>query len=639
MVCTLRVLADPTDGAALLRLLTGAALADRPARPGRAAPPGPGDRRAPGAAAADPRRRRAGHRAPTALDEATLVEALDDLGAAAALLGRGLRAGCAALRRRAARRCGTGSTSRCPTWSPTSSAPSAWTSRWRCAAGGPATPAWPAATSTRSATSRPGSPATPTAATLSAFLAYLAAAEDEERGLTPGEVEVVEGAVQILTAHAAKGLEWDVVAVAGLTDGVWPGTARGSRPLPAAASGVLPFPLRGDADGLPGSTSSTAADQKDGGRRALTRFDDGVAGARRAGGAPAGVRRGDPARGGCCSAPATGGARASKRPRGPSVFLDEIARRVRRPARAWSTCGRPSRPDETNPTAERGRRAPSGRRPARPRAGRRWPRRRPLVRRLEATRARRRRRPLLDPAAADDGRRGWAARGRPAARRAGPAGPPARPARGRAAGAPVGLAARAAAPRPAARWPARCAGRCRDAPDPYARRGTAFHAWLEQRFGAVRLLDLDELPGAADDGAAPDDAARPRCRRRSWPASGPTARRSRSRCRSPPSSPGWWSAAGWTRCSPTRTAGSTSSTGRPARRPPARRRAPRPRCSSPRTGWPGRSWPACRSSGSGPAFHYVRDGATVRPADLLDADGLTALITAMPKAGDDLTTL
>jgi DNA helicase-2/ATP-dependent DNA helicase PcrA len=42
-------------------------------------------------------------------------------------------------------------------------------------------------------------------------------------------------------------------------------------------------------------------------------------------------------------------------------------------------------------------------------------------------------------------------------------------------------------------------------PNPHARRGTAFHAWLEQRFGATRLLDLDELPGAADDGAAADE--------------------------------------------------------------------------------------------------------------------------------------
>jgi DNA helicase-2/ATP-dependent DNA helicase PcrA len=57
---------------------------------------------------------------------------------------------------------------------------------------------------------------------------------------------------------------------------------------------------------------------------------------------------------------------------------------------------------------------------------------------------------------------------------------------------PAGLAARLRRPLPLP-------------PNPHARRGTAFHAWLEQRFGAAQLLDLDELPGAADEGAAPDD--------------------------------------------------------------------------------------------------------------------------------------
>lgn len=41
-------------------------------------------------------------------------------------------------------------------------------------------------------------------------------------------------------------------------------------------------------------------------------------------------------------------------------------------------------------------------------------------------------------------------------------------------------------------------------PAPYARRGTAFHRWLESRWGQQRLLDPDELPGAADEGAADD---------------------------------------------------------------------------------------------------------------------------------------
>jgi DNA helicase II / ATP-dependent DNA helicase PcrA len=35
-------------------------------------------------------------------------------------------------------------------------------------------------------------------------------------------------------------------------------------------------------------------------------------------------------------------------------------------------------------------------------------------------------------------------------------------------------------------------------PNPSARRGTAFHGWLERRFSAGRLFDVDDLPGASD---------------------------------------------------------------------------------------------------------------------------------------------
>ena len=136
-------------------------------------------------------------------------------------------------------------------------------------------------------------------------------------------------------------------------------------------------------------------------------------------------------------------------------------------------------------------------------------------------------------------------------------------------------------------------------PNPHARRGTAFHAWLEQRFGAAQLLDLDELPGAADEGAAAATTRWRSCRRRSWPRSGPSARRSRWRCRSRPWWPGSGCAAGWTPCSPTPTAAAPWSTGRPARCPRGRG-CRRWRCSSPRTGWPGRRWPDARRSGCGP---------------------------------------
>ncbi len=36
-------------------------------------------------------------------------------------------------------------------------------------------------------------------------------------------------------------------------------------------------------------------------------------------------------------------------------------------------------------------------------------------------------------------------------------------------------------------------------PAPQAQRGTAFHLWLEQRFGQQRLIDPEDLLGAADD--------------------------------------------------------------------------------------------------------------------------------------------
>jgi DNA helicase-2/ATP-dependent DNA helicase PcrA len=44
------------------------------------------------------------------------------------------------------------------------------------------------------------------------------------------------------------------------------------------------------------------------------------------------------------------------------------------------------------------------------------------------------------------------------------------------------------------------------APAPAARRGTRFHAWVEAHFGIAPLLDPDDLPGAADAGIDSDDA-------------------------------------------------------------------------------------------------------------------------------------
>lgn len=87
-------------------------------------------------------------------------------------------------------------------------------------------------------------------AILRSFLSYLETASQTERGLKPGEAEVSASAVQVVTIHGAKGLEWDVVAVAGLTSGTFPSKDRGNDNWLRRAA-VLPFPLRGDRDALP----------------------------------------------------------------------------------------------------------------------------------------------------------------------------------------------------------------------------------------------------------------------------------------------------------------------------------------------------------------------------------------------------
>lgn len=54
------------------------------------------------------------------------------------------------------------------------------------------------------------------------FLTWLDIAAEEERGLPTPATDPVEGAVHIMTVHGSKGLEWDVVAVVGMSDGAFP---------------------------------------------------------------------------------------------------------------------------------------------------------------------------------------------------------------------------------------------------------------------------------------------------------------------------------------------------------------------------------------------------------------------------------
>ena len=81
------------------------------------------------------------------------------------------------------------------------------------------------------------------------FLAWLERADDEEKGLALGAVEPDPNAVQLMTMHAAKGLEWDYVLLPGLC-----GSATGGQTpnlWQVSANTALPWPLRGDREYLP----------------------------------------------------------------------------------------------------------------------------------------------------------------------------------------------------------------------------------------------------------------------------------------------------------------------------------------------------------------------------------------------------
>jgi len=102
---------------------------------------------------------------------------------------------------------------------------------------------------------------------IGAYLALLEVSEDKEAGLalTSRGIDPDPGAVTIVTMHSAKGLEWDLVAVAGLAEGTVPsyhpnrariaedGTVRVSDSgwLGPLADAEVPTELRGDADILP----------------------------------------------------------------------------------------------------------------------------------------------------------------------------------------------------------------------------------------------------------------------------------------------------------------------------------------------------------------------------------------------------
>ncbi|MGH3427312.1 MAG: ATP-dependent helicase, partial [Mycobacteriales bacterium] len=329
-------------------------------------------------------------------------------------------------------------------------------------------------------------------ATATALLAYLDAAQQHERGLPPGRVEVHRGAVQLLTVHAAKGLEWDVVAVPGMCEGSFPAAERTSG-LWTKNSGVLPFELRGDRGELPSLRRTEVTDLTDL-SEALERLEVDWAHHRFTE-----ERR--------LAYVAVTRARSlllcsgywwsdGVKPKGPSTFLTEIVDRAHGAGTVPSVWA--DKPDEdaanplaTQPTTAEWPADPLGERRAAIAAGAE----------LVAVAAR------IGPVAVADARRDESGRQwleqarlllaeREELHKSGPVGVRLPDQLSVSQLVAVGRDPRAVAAqlrRPIPRPPAT-----------HARRGTAFHSWLERRFGSDQLFDLGELPGSADEDAAPD---------------------------------------------------------------------------------------------------------------------------------------
>lgn len=505
---------------------------------------------------------------------------------------------------------------------------------------------------------------------LSAFLAFLSAAQDEEHGLDTGSATGAD-TVKLMTVHAAKGLEWPVVAVPGLSAGstssVFPARSKTSTSWTRNAR-LLPFPLRGDRDDLPGLDGLEPGQLS---AHTQANADRDAREERRL--AYVAVTRAEQLL--LCSGAHWG---EGKGVLGPSVFLSEarVACELGAgPVEQWVEA------PEVNPLTAAPRTAPwpSPRPPAGPAVQAAAARVRALLRLTEASSAL-----VAIGAGVGEGVAATAVAGSPGDRAAAGAnvdvaGPTAGGRVGDGLDGP-GVAADRSAPTapsgqlsPADR--ARVAGWDDDLlrlqqeavrrrtrrgaallpptlsvsdlvelrrdpaalarsllrplprrPSPVTRRGTAFHAWLEQVYGLPQLLDTDDLPGAADDGAVDTDLRSLQAAFQSSLWWGRTPQEIevpfetdlegvlvRGRLDAVFADPAGWDVVDW----------------KTGRRPTGlAARAAAVQLAAYRLAWAALSGAPVESVRA--AFHYVRTGETVRPADLLDAEGLRELVRQVP---------
>ncbi|QZA06613.1 DEAD/DEAH box helicase [Mycolicibacter heraklionensis] len=348
---------------------------------------------------------------------------------------------------------------------------------------------------------------------LPGLLAYLDAATVVENGLAPAAPTVAADRVQILTVHAAKGLEWQVVAIPHLVARVFPSTASRRSWLSDAAE--LPPLLRGDRAQLDGGEATLGPPHGPGDHGVPLLDTDAVTNRKQLSDAISEhqrrleQRRVDEERRLLYVAVTRAedtllvsghhwGLGGEAKPRGPSDFLTEIKAVIDTAADAGTPCGvvehwAPEPADgDRNPLCDKVNEAT-------------WP---------------------VDPLA---GRRGDVERGAALVAAELQAGEPqdgSSSASPWAADVDALLAERATAATQRARIlpnqlsvsglvelsrdpdgaGQRLSCRLPARPDPHALLGTAFHDWVQRLYGAERLFELEDLPGAADADTARADA-------------------------------------------------------------------------------------------------------------------------------------